>query len=308
MTGKKRGMGPRCSIGAARATAWPVSTPVNGTISARGLPVPCTCRPRPSRRGRSALPYGTLQCPRCARPARANSGHPTRHTEDIARALHDGPAQLLAFALMQLDRATQSPGDGGEAALRHARQLVKDALQTTRGVIGGLQQMAQSNFPALPRPLAHQCIELAAEVARMTGCAIDTDCPTLATLPPPLVCEQLMRAARELLLNACKHAPGAHVCLGLRETADYPPGIALTVSDNGPGFDPDLACTPMRGHNGLRDLPSRLAAIGARLRLDARTGAGVHACIEWWPTSHSERRAEPRSEFRAECTCPVLSP
>lgn len=303
-------MVPRCSIGAASATTRTASTLFDGTTPTRDAPPHCKCRPRPSRRERSAPHLAPSHCPRCARPVRDPAHAPTLDSEALARALHDGPAQLLAFALMQLDRASQPQGDGGDAALRHGRQLVKDALQTTRSMIGGLQQMARSGAPALTPPLAGQCIALGADVTRMTGCAIDTDCPAIAALPPPLVCEQLVRAARELLLNACKHAPGAHIHLALRETACDPPGIRLTVSDNGPGFDPDEACKPMRGHSGLRDLPSRLAAIGARLRLDARAGAGVHACIEWEPAAHTAGAtpyAEGASAPRAETGSLVAS-
>lgn len=202
--------------------------------------------------------------------------------EELASTLHDGLAQTLTFALMQLDRATQSHMDGRDAALRHSRQLIKEALQATRAVIGGLQDAARP-VPHAPLQLAQRCMALAAEVTRMTGTSIDVDCPAVTAALPAPVCDVLLCATRELLFNACKHAPGARVSLGLRQTASWPAGVMLVVSDDGPGFDPAVADTPLRGHSGLRALPARLAMVGARFWLDTGTDAGVRACISWSP-------------------------
>lgn len=206
----------------------------------------------------------------------------------LARALHDDLAQLLSYALIQLDIAHAAPPDAipcRDAALRHARDLIKDALRTTRDVIGGLLEVARPTAPTFDA----QCLMLAGDMGRLARRAIDVDCAPITAAPPIPVCKVLLGAARELLTNACKHAPGAHVVLTLRqETQTAGTCTVLTVSDDGPGFDPAVLRRMPRGHFGLRRLPVMLAQIGAAFTLDSRPGAGVRAQIHWF------RPTEPR--------------
>lgn len=200
----------------------------------------------------------------------------------LAQALHDDLAQLLSFALIQLDiaqGASPAAGDFREAALRHGRDLIKDALRTTRDVIGGLIEAAQPVVPTLDT----QCLLLASEIMRLTRQPIDVDCAPVSPAPPPAVTKILLRAIRELLANASKHAPGARVRLTLRQAAEPGGGIVLAVSDDGPGFDATRPPASPRGHYGLQRLPAALAAIGAHLALRTRPGMGVRAQIRWSP-------------------------
>ncbi len=119
-------------------------------------------------------------------------------------------------------------------------------------------------------------------MGRLTRQPIDVDCAPITTTPPASVSKVLLRAARELLANACKHAPGTRIVLTLRqETHHEVDWMVLTVCDNGPGFDPAVLCTDQRGHFGLRRLPAMLRQIGAAFTLDTRPGTGVRAQIRW---------------------------
>ncbi|MFC4424299.1 sensor histidine kinase [Cupriavidus pampae] len=224
--------------------------------------------------------------------ARASSGVPRCRARDmqavqdecavLAQALHDDLAQLLSFALIQLDiaqAASTEPGDYRDAALRHGRDLIKDALRTTRDVIGSLLDAAQPTAPTFDA----QCLLLAGEIGRITRQTIDVDCAPITAAPPPAVATVLLRAIRELLANAGKHAPGARVRLSLRQDTQHAGGIVLAVSDNGPGFDPQCARPTARGHCGLHRLPAALRKVGAQFTLHARPGLGVRAHIRWSP-------------------------
>lgn len=200
----------------------------------------------------------------------------------FAQALHDDLAQLLTFALIQLDIAQSASAESDayrDAALRHGRDLIKDALRTTRDVIGGLLEAAQPTAPTFDA----QCLLLAGEIGRLTRQAIDVDCAPIAACPPPAVATVLLRAIRELLANAGKHAPGARVRLTLRQDARHAGGIVLAVSDDGPGFDPHRARALARGHCGLQRLPAALRKVGAQFTLHAKPGLGVRAHIRWSP-------------------------
>lgn len=285
---------------------------VNGTTYARSSQIepmraqsgPCPDQPaavvlfvrkaRPRRHRRVAPPH-RRPIDEAQRPASTTTLHRRRSRDEcteLARALHDDLAQLLSYALIQLDLAGASlPGTAAcrDAALQHGRDLIKDALRTTRDVIGSLLDAAQPIAPTFDA----QVLLMASEMTRLTREAIDVDCAPVTVTPPPAVCKILLRAARELLANACKHAPGSRIRLTLRQetrqdarpapaTAAGPvPWVVLTISDTGPGFDPSLLCSTDRGHFGLRHLPGMLQQIGAVFRIDSPTGAGVRAQVRW---------------------------
>lgn len=252
-----------------------------------------TAAPRFVRKMRPGRPRRPL--PPAVKPASpAQAAIPATHRRQrqecaaLARALHDDLAQLLSYALIQLDIAHAAPPDATpcrDAALRHGRDLIKDALRTTRDVIGGLLEVARPTAPTFDA----QCLMLAGDMGRLARQAIDVDCAPITAAPPAPVCKVLLGAARELLANACKHAPGAHVVLTLRqETQTAGTCTVLTVSDDGPGFDPAALRRMPRGHFGLRQLPAMLAQIGAVFTLESRPGTGVRAQIRWF------RPTEPR--------------
>ena len=71
----------------------------------------------------------------------------------------------------------------------------------------------------------------------------------------------------EALQNAAKHAPDARVEVRLWEESG---GLLFTVSDDGPGFDPEKA---QRGH-GFVNMADRLGAIGGTVRWDSAAREG----------------------------------
>jgi signal transduction histidine kinase len=206
----------------------------------------------------------------------------------LAQTLHDDLAQRLSFALIQIDTATQgaaaaaasTSSDPRDAALRHGRQLVKDALRTTRDVIAGLLDAATPAAPESPCAFPVQCariVEAARQQSRQ-GIHIDVDAAPLPADPPAAVARVLLRAIRELLANAGKHASGARVALALRGVDG---AIDITIADDGPGFDAALLHQPARGHCGLRGLPGALRQVGAELALETAPGRGVRARVRW---------------------------
>jgi len=82
----------------------------------------------------------------------------------------------------------------------------------------------------------------------------------------------LIRVGREALRNAAKHAPGSNVVLELALEGD---SAVITVSDDGPGFDPSVALGPVDGHIGLALLTDAAEGVGGRLDLKSRPGRGT---------------------------------
>lgn len=75
--------------------------------------------------------------------------------------------------------------------------------------------------------------------------------------------------AQEALNNSLKHARAANVTVSISRTST---GIIMEISDDGPGFDPQLITA---GGMGLENMRSRAAEIGAGITIDSIPGQGT---------------------------------
>ena len=86
----------------------------------------------------------------------------------------------------------------------------------------------------------------------------------------------LMRIIRELVINAIRHGKANR----LRIAGTLCDGRLLcSVTDNGIGFDPDVAPGTTQGHFGLEGIRERLAAFNGTLTLTSVPGRGTRAAI-----------------------------
>jgi two-component system sensor histidine kinase DegS len=193
----------------------------------------------------------------------------------LAREVHDGPAQVLANALMGLDRS--------RTLLREQRidklGVMLDRLHTAVGE--GLAEVRRFIVELRPGQLAeqgllaalHDYIEryqrsYAAHVTLEAG-----QLPRLATEVEIV----LYRIVQEALQNAHKHARGApvHVSLVVRRNA-----LLLMIRDEGPGFRPqDVARRAGRESWGLTSMRERAELIGARFVVTSRPGHGTEVSL-----------------------------
>ncbi|WP_411342365.1 hypothetical protein V6U71_16000 [Sphingopyxis sp. J-6] len=76
------------------------------------------------------------------------------------------------------------------------------------------------------------------------------------------------------------HSRATKIELACIETQrDGAPGVAITMADNGAGFDADRAMAGGQGINGMR---SRAEAIGGAFALSSRRGEGAIISV-WLP-------------------------
>src|SRR3989440_7778079 len=182
-----------------------------------------------------------------------------REREAMARDLHDGLAQELAFIVTQTRRvaARDDPGDETLAAITRAAQR---ALDESRTLIGGLRAGED-------RPVDIAVAEAAEELAHRTGASVRVAAADGVVLPPATR-DALVRIVREGVTNAVRHAQASDITVELTTE----PGIRLSIADNGVGFDPASAS---RGGFGLTSMRERAQAAGGDLQCLSSPGAGT---------------------------------
>jgi signal transduction histidine kinase len=198
-----------------------------------------------------------------------------RERRRIATVLHDGAAQSLAFARMQLAAVSKVLTDPAAAAqLDELSTLLKQSLQQVREILLDLSSPALNELglgAALSEWLGQQVGErhgLETAFADASGdLRLTEDARAL-----------LFRNARELMTNAVKHAKARKVTLSMDRHAG---AFRIRVQDDGVGFDPREAANRPGGHGafGLFSIRERMADLGGSLEIVSRPGAGTEATL-----------------------------
>jgi signal transduction histidine kinase len=177
----------------------------------------------------------------------------------IARDLHDGLAQELRYA------ATQSLRIGTPAGYLLAHSLDR-ALDESRRAIAALTRPIDEPFDAA---LAHVVEEVVPPLGARVRLSLESGIDI-----PLQVREQLLKVAREAVVNATRHAAASCLEVSLSGRG----GTTLTVSDDGRGFDPeDLKHLTERF--GLMSMRERTEALGGHFALESRPGRGTTVTV-----------------------------
>lgn len=188
----------------------------------------------------------------------------------IARELHDTVAQDLVAAALQLDSLPGGEPEGDPLA--EVKGLVRGSLTATRRSVAVLRQPV---FAATD--LASVLRHLGKSVARATGLEVEVEVQALPRSLPPAVEENLYRIAQEALANTSRHAQARRIQLRLGRDNGW---LRLEVRDDGRGFEPAQAGDSSREHFGLVGMRERAEALGGRIELDSRPGAGTRLVVE----------------------------
>jgi signal transduction histidine kinase len=178
----------------------------------------------------------------------------------LARDVHDGVAQDLAYIVQQGRRLMKEPG--APAGLQPLVAAAQRSLDESRHVVGSLARPGDE-------PLTAALASTARETAGREGGHVDLRLEDDVTVPAATQ-EALLRVVRESIINARRHGRARTVIVEL--TAQ--PHLQLAVIDDGEGFDVDDA-SAAPGRFGLKSMAGRVRAIGGVLSIDSEPGRGT---------------------------------
>jgi signal transduction histidine kinase len=177
----------------------------------------------------------------------------------VARDLHDGIAQELAFISMQSRVLADRSGD---RTFDHIAEAADHALHESRAAIASLLCPAEASLDTA-------VAEVTQHLVSRCGVGLRLELDPRADLPAHGR-EQLLRVLREAVWNALHHGNATEISVELM----CDPGVQLRVCDNGVGFDVEGALENGRGV-GLVTMSERARALGGDLRLRTRPGGGT---------------------------------
>ncbi|MBI4928985.1 MAG: GAF domain-containing sensor histidine kinase [Anaerolineae bacterium] len=185
----------------------------------------------------------------------------------LAREIHDGLAQTLAFLKMQANQMQTALHNTDIARLERLlgenHRALNDAYNDIRQAIDNLRFAPEDTLPALLRQLGR---------AFQNGQTIRVDYDFQATDLDllPEIQAQLVRIVQEALNNVRKHAQANRVLISLREWSGE---LIIEIIDDGQGFDPDDL--PSIAQYGLRGMRERAESIGADFQIISQPQCGT---------------------------------
>jgi two-component system sensor histidine kinase UhpB len=120
------------------------------------------------------------------------------------------------------------------------------------------------------------CIDRLTAPLRHNGTAVRWDTPHWGIEIPPDCASLLYQSAREALSNAYKYSGAAHLTVQLA-AVDH--GIRLVVSDDGKGFDSQLATCGRHHGYGLRLMSEAVHEAGGTVTISSSPGQGSSVTV-----------------------------
>jgi signal transduction histidine kinase len=185
----------------------------------------------------------------------------------IARDLHDLVIQRLYATGMSLEGTAAlltEPEPAGRVS--RAVDALDETIKEIRSAIFALHARGETQLPGLRSQILDIVTEMTiplgfAPALRMAG--------RLDELVPEDTGEHLLRALREALSNAVRHASASRVEVSI----EAGPDLVLTVTDDGVGMK------PTRRRSGLANLEERARKLNGKLRVSPVPAGGTE--LEW---------------------------
>ncbi|GAC1321147.1 MAG: hypothetical protein NVS2B16_05220 [Chloroflexota bacterium] len=195
----------------------------------------------------------------------------------LAREIHDGLAQHLAFLKMRVAWLQRSAVPIERKQLKDIESVLETALIEARHAITTLRADAQNTSM---REAIQGYVQEFGQVASLTvHMDFEPDVPEVG----PKARVELLRVVQETLNNVRKHshATSVSVTIGHDDT-----NVEVCIRDDGQGFEVGRS---LEGHFGLQIMSERAESVGGKFHVTSAIGAGTEVCIcVPWQDSESE--------------------
>ncbi len=206
----------------------------------------------------------------------------------IARDIHDGLAQSLAFLRMRVDLwqdwITGDP-ERLHSELDELKQTLRSQIRELRRAIFALRPVHFDEL-GFVGGLRRYIVEFAGQQGWETHVDLK-DAPPSLSLELEAIC---FRIVQEALNNAAKHAAASRVEVAIDQIDR---GMRIRVKDDGRGFEPGQLSEALPDHVGLRQMYERLTAVRGQLTLLSCPGAGTEVRV-WLPLFQETGRQKAR--------------
>ena len=188
----------------------------------------------------------------------------------IAREIHDGVAQSLAFCAIKLDvvarQITREPGKAVQD-VQEASALLREQIREVRRSIFALRPIDLEKFGLLETVRRY-----VTDFGEQHGVRVQLDVRGDVHLAPGDEAV-VFRILQESLNNVAKHARAA----GVQVTLIGGSQVCLSVEDDGQGFDPAQVSgrVSSAGGLGLTQMRERVESRGGHYRVDSTPGGGT---------------------------------
>lgn len=197
--------------------------------------------------------------------------------ERIAREMHDGLAQVLAYINAQTSAISRHLADGRTEEAREeviqlrdaAREVYADVREAILGlriasaqpghIWGSLQEYTEKFAVQTEIPVSWEGLDQAQLVSLES--ATET---------------QLMRIIQEALTNVRKHAAASRVTLSIGAENGC---LSVAVEDDGKGFDTADVGSDGQSRFGLHTMRERAESVGSTLHLESVIGVGTKVTV-----------------------------
>jgi signal transduction histidine kinase len=194
-----------------------------------------------------------------------------RERKRLASELHDYLAQILALGrikISQLRQKTSGQPDAVQQLVAEVDNLLEKAGEYTRSL------MAKLNPPVLDELGLPSALAWLAKQMPLHGLLVEVHVSQERVPLPDDQAVLLFQSVRELLINVAKHAGTDRATVSLAIDPDQE--LRIEVQDHGRGFDPvAMEAKSESEHFGLFSVKERMQAMGGRLDVKSKPGAGT---------------------------------
>jgi signal transduction histidine kinase len=180
----------------------------------------------------------------------------------LAREIHDGLAQHLAFLKMRVAFLQRSPAAVEIKQLRDIEGVLTTALAEARQAISTLRSDSGATTTA------EALTQFVNEFGQLSSLEVTLESDEQLPEVGPKVRVELQRIVQESLNNVRKHAGATKVSVRLSSSEGR---FLVRIHDNGKGFDPNR--TP-EGHFGVAIMRERAESVGGTFTLSSVPGEG----------------------------------